>query len=228
MAVRPATTLHGERGMSVKDRYQVKPIKAFETYDWLINKHYAKRIPGSILYSFGLYDNKMLLGVCTFGMSPNYNNNNIGDYPCIELNRLVVNDDVVKNTMSWFISKSMAYLKKPCAVITYADQGMNHFGVIYQASNFIYTGRSTGVDLYEMKNGKILSKRALDQQKNMESMIKSIHKKTYKHRYFYFLGSKKDRKRMMKLLPYQVQPYPKGDNQRYDASYRPNTQQTLF
>jgi len=37
----------------------VKSIDSFETYDWLLNKHYAKRIP-SISYAFGLYIDNVL------------------------------------------------------------------------------------------------------------------------------------------------------------------------
>lgn len=49
-----------------------------------------------------------------------------------------------------------------------------------------------------------------------------------KHRYFYFLGSKTERKKMMKALAYPIVPYPKGDNKRYDASYQPAKEQLLF
>ena len=38
-----------------------------------------------------------------------------------------------------------------------------------------------------------------------------------KHRYFFFVGSKQERKRMRNLLKYPVlQSYPKSDQQRYD------------
>ena len=32
----------------------------------------------------------------------------------------------------------------------------------------------------------------------------------------------------MKKLKYKIQPYPKGDNKRYDASYQPTTQTKLL
>ena len=34
---------------------KVLPIQHYETKTWLLNRHYAKRIP-SISYAFGLYD----------------------------------------------------------------------------------------------------------------------------------------------------------------------------
>jgi hypothetical protein len=49
-----------------------------------------------------------------------------------------------------------------------------------------------------------------------------------KHRYFYFLGTRKQKKKMKNLLTYATKPYPKGDNKRYDSSYNPSTQGLLF
>ena len=58
--------------MSVKSKYSVESIPKYETYDWLLHKHYAKRIP-SISYSFGLFDiDKILIGICTFGSPPSH------------------------------------------------------------------------------------------------------------------------------------------------------------
>ena len=72
--------------------YFVMPIKSEETESWLLYKHYAKRIP-SISLSFGLYENKELIGVCTFGMTPNYIEMKSWEpFQILELNRLVVNE----------------------------------------------------------------------------------------------------------------------------------------
>jgi len=49
-----------------------------------------------------------------------------------------------------------------------------------------------------------------------------------KHRYFIFLGNKKDKAKMLKMLPYKIEPYPKGENIRYDATYKPSVQISLF
>ena len=46
-----------------------------------------------------------------------------------------------------------------------------------------------------------------------------------KHRYVYFT---KNKKYYMKKLKYTPEPYPKGDNKRYDASYQPTTQIKLL
>lgn len=50
----------------VKKNYKVKSIKKELCKEWLLYKHYAKRIP-SISYAFGLFDSKMMQGILTVG-----------------------------------------------------------------------------------------------------------------------------------------------------------------
>jgi hypothetical protein len=52
--------------MKISEKYVVMSINSEMTYDWLLNKHYAKRIP-SISYAFGLYDGIILIGIMTIG-----------------------------------------------------------------------------------------------------------------------------------------------------------------
>ena len=49
-----------------------------------------------------------------------------------------------------------------------------------------------------------------------------------KHRYIYFVGSKTQRKKWRQKLNYKEQPYPKGENKKYNASYKPTVQIELF
>ena len=76
---------------------EVKPIKSFETKPWLLNRHYAKRLP-SISYAFGLFDDGVLVGVCTYGSpaSPSLCVGVCGEQyrdKVLELNRLVIDTD---------------------------------------------------------------------------------------------------------------------------------------
>ena len=53
--------------------------------------------------------------------------------------------------------------------------------------------------------------------------------RSQKHRYFMILASKRLRNRLINNLGYPKQPYPKGDNERYDSSYEvKNKQINLF
>jgi hypothetical protein len=127
------------------------------------------------------------------------------------------------------------------ALISYADAGKNHHGYIYQATNWIYTGLGGGVDFYRDETGKEIHSRIMSDlrkktpEKNRDEIAKDLKwdkiKGTYKHRYFMFLGDKKDKAKMLLELEkkYKIEPYPKGDNIRYDSGKDiVQTQQTLF
>jgi len=69
----------------------------------------------------------------------------------LELRRLCCIDDTPKNAESFFVSRTLKWLKKNSNwkfVISYADGEQGHTGVIYRASNFKYLGlTSTGKSL---------------------------------------------------------------------------------
>ena len=133
--------------ISIKDMFKVEVIHNSDTKEWLLKKHYAKRIP-VILYAYGLFDTQnILIGVCTFGNAPSSFWNNGGtlfdnkhEIKTVELNRLILNDHNEKNLTSFFVSQCIKLLPKEIVIISYADMNNNHCGYIYQATNFIYTG----------------------------------------------------------------------------------------
>ena len=57
----------------------------------------------------------------------------------IELNRLVLKNNK-KNEASRLIGASFKLLPKPKIIVSYADTQQNHLGVVYQATNFLFTG----------------------------------------------------------------------------------------
>jgi hypothetical protein len=216
--------------MSIKDTYKVEPINNYLCKEWLLKKHYAKRMC-SISFAFGLYINNILKGVCTFGFPPNYNYNNgkcvFNNYRCltIELNRLITNDDLNKNSLSYFVSQCLKMLPKPSCIVSYADQNQGHNGYIYQATNWIYTGESTPKHKYILEDGT-----EFDIRRGLDNKAKVVEKILIKptHRYLYFNGNKKEVKKMHKELKMEIKKYPKGINKKYDASYKPLIQNKLF
>ena len=159
--------------MSIKDTYKVESIKSKETYDWLLYKHYAKRIP-QIIYSFGLYKNNKLEGICTYGLPASSNlNQSISHIKCsvIELNRLCVNDNLDKNATSYFISRTLKMIKNYDIVVSFSDLNMNHSGYIYQATNFLYTGKTSNTKQFIDKKGDEFHFR------NIGHMQKKLNKK---------------------------------------------------
>lgn len=237
--------------MSIKDKYKVKSIDNFQCKDWLLNKHYAKRIP-SISYAMGLFNHDNLLqGIVTYGRPmahPLIKNAFQGEYQetFLELNRLVINEELEKNVLSFLVAQSLNMLPKPQVVVSYADTSQNHHGYIYQATNWYYSGLSEKFQDYMVKGYEHLHGASImdmvgrsDGDDGHINKVELLRKKfgaenvymldrPQKHRYFYFLGDKNEVKNMKAKIKYSSQPYPKGDNKRYDASYIPNTQTSLF
>lgn len=233
--------------MSIKDKYTVKSIDKFQCKDWLIHKHYAKRMP-SITYSFGLFDDtNTLVGVCTFGAPPSIHLQNCctekyKDFT-IELNRLVKNDDLEKNVQSFFVSRCFKLLPQPLIIISYSDPNYGHNGYTYQALNFLYTGK-VGMGVEYLINGKKITARHMKKHWFLENKLPfndsitinenftnaggEVLEMEMKNRYIYFLGSKKQIKDMKSNLTYEILPYPKGENIRYDSSHKATVQKTLF
>lgn len=230
-----------------KENYEVRSIPFWEVKEWCLYKHYAHRMP-SVSYAFGLYETGSLTlqGIVTYGVPASYTlvrGSFGGKYTDIflELNRLCVNEGLPKNTLSYLVSQSLGMLPKPMVVVSYADSAQNHHGYIYQATNWIYTGLSmAGFDWkvrgHENKHNRHLLDRDIENNdlSMYEALVKKYGDKVYrverprKHRYFYFLGSKTQKRKMMEALQYPVEPYPKGDNTRYDASFQCETQGVLF
>jgi len=218
--------------------YSVKVVKVSDIKEWLLKKHYAHRIP-SISFAFGLYSLNVLVGVCTYGVpaSPSLVQGVFGGlYKDIiyELNRLVTNDNLPRNTLSFFVAQTFKLLPKPLAIVSYSDTSMHHHGYIYQACNFVYTGLSSAHKEYRIEGTNNKHSRHLFDDfgginKMKECGVKmDIGQRARKHRYFYFIGNKRQKKQMLKKLQYHVLPYPKGDNTRYDSSYMPTVQLMLF
>lgn len=220
--------------MSIKDDYFVQAITKDDYEMWLLKKHYAHRIP-SVSYAFGLYDTmKILQGVCTFGTPASNSISTIIDgYRTLELNRLCINEGTGQNAGSFFVSRSLRFLPRPLSIISYADTAYHHHGYIYQATNWFYTGLGAADWEFEMA-GVVYHRRHVYEKlkiRSKEQAVKegyTVRPTSQKHRYFMFVGSRKEKKKMQNTLKYPILPYPKGENKRYDASYEPATQKLLF
>tara|TARA_B100000795_G_scaffold14023_1_gene9614 strand:- start:282 stop:1226 length:945 start_codon:yes stop_codon:yes gene_type:complete len=143
--------------MGIGELMKVLPIQHYETKEWLLKKHYAKRMP-QISYAFGLYINNELVGVCTYGMPPSSTlaesiaGKNLKKN-VLELNRLITTDNLPKNSLSYFVSQTLKMLSNNFIIVSFADSNVGHNGYIYQATNFIYTGMSTNTSKLIDKNG---------------------------------------------------------------------------
>lgn len=148
---------------------------------------------------FKLIDkSNQLVGVAIYGsaMSRHHGNN------IIELRRLCLIDDTPRNTESFFIAKTLKWLKRNTdytQVISFADPNHGHQGIIYKASNFLYDGlegnenprvvqfgnKQYHMRQYYQKKGEVYAKDALRLQAAVKSGEASIIKQKRKHKYIY-------------------------------------------
>ena len=201
--------------------YNVVEVPKQTVYGLVKRNHYLKRLP-PISFSFGLYEENELKGVCTFG-SPPSKDLCIGlcgkEYKdeILELNRLFLTENK-KNLASFFVSKCLKMIPRPKIVVSYADTSANHHGYIYQAPNFIYTGLSAKRrDTIGVGHGRTIKwdkENAIDRPR--------------KHRYVYFIGNKKQKKERKNNLLYPIVDYPKGDNDNYKIGDLAPTQALLI
>ena len=188
----------------MKELYEVKRISYQDTKPFILNIHYAKRMP-SISYAFGLFKNNKLVGIISYGSpaSPSLCKGIAGEENkslVIELNRLVLKHNK-KNEASMLIGASFKLLPKPKIIVSYADTQQNHLGVVYQATNFMFTGTSKPRTDMAGKDGKHSRHHLGDRTKRVF--------RSAKHRYVYIIGNKKEKKKLLKDLNYKVQQYPK-------------------
>ena len=139
--------------MKVSD-FTIEPVPK-KAVDAFIKKwHYSQSTRGlHISHCFGLYSDDgpfglpRMIGAMIYGIPAMYGvaERYYKDDPSvvIELNRLCCIDDTPKNTESYFIGKTLRWLKKNTnyrVILSFADPHEGHEGTIYKATNFLHRG----------------------------------------------------------------------------------------
>lgn len=123
------------------------------------NWHYSKTIPKSKLVKIGVWENDKYIGVLiySYGATPDL----VKPYRCTmqqgcELTRVALTNH--KIPVSKIMAISFKFLKKHCpglkVIVSFADPNEGHHGGIYQATNWYFTGKSTGCWFYRHKKSK--------------------------------------------------------------------------
>lgn len=146
--------------------YDVRLVDRAEIRGFMDTWHYSHTINGlHASYCFGMYYRDAMIGAMIYGgmamrgqsvkywddrVREAYDDGLIGyndaDRTVIELRRLACIDDTVRNAESYFIGRTLRWLKRNATatgirtVISYADERFRHHGTIYQAANFTHVG----------------------------------------------------------------------------------------
>ena len=145
---------------SVKE-FSVQPAPIQYIADFVEHWHYSGNVNGLRTdYNFGLHHDGELIGGMIYGriaMPGTWQKYAAKEEDLIELRRLCCIDDTPRNTESFFIGKTLKWLKKNTefkTVISYADSYHGHDGTIYKASNFTHAGMTNPGQMIEF-NGKL-------------------------------------------------------------------------
>ena len=207
--------------MGFREDYEIKTLSYQEAMTVVVEKHYLHRkCPVSRAYGLFKISSGECVGVVTYGVSPS---STLLKGICgpeeaknvYELNRLWVSDEVPKNGESFLIANTMCLLDREI-VVSFADTSQGHLGVVYQASNFIYTGLSS-----KFKDPKVKGKENMHHATYAHGMTNAqvIEKfgeenvvfveRPRKHRYIYFNCNKRKKKELLSKLRYKITEYPK-------------------
>jgi hypothetical protein len=199
------------------EQYQIAKIDYCTAMDIVVKEHYLHR-KAPCSSAFGLFLDEKIVGVICYGTPSSAplrsgiagaeNANNV-----VELTRLWVSDAVPKNGESFLIGRTLKHAGKEI-VVSFAEINQGHVGVVYQATNWLYTGLSAkrtnwvidGVDKHcQTLADKYTAKEIRDKYGDKFS----LQPRPRKHRYVYINAKGHRRAEILSQLKYDIQPYPK-------------------
>jgi hypothetical protein len=178
--------------------FSLCPLK--EVREFVETHHYSHNINGvKIKYCFKVEYNGMLVGAVLFGAMSTTAWKKFAplEKNVLELRRLVLLDNVGKNSESKAIGYCLRYINKHNkdvkVIVSYADPLHGHSGTIYKASNFQYIGVS-GKDsgFRDSETNKVYHSRAL--------------RTKYKGEYKPFVKKLREKLEKGLLIPYSIPP----------------------
>lgn len=153
--------------------------------------HYAKTVP-SVQLAFACYEDGKFVGVVCFGGGANNNLSkkyNLVQGQLMELVRVaLINQSDREYQTSKYVALAIKLLhkRKPLVklLVSYADTNQGHKGSIYQATNWLYMGKSYAESAIDPETGEIKHTRSLHSKYGSIKGFKRIKDKP-KHIYLY-------------------------------------------
>mgnify|MGYP001595490486 CR=1 FL=1 len=148
--------------------YFVAPAPLAEAQAMVREHHYSKGGSNTAVYIHGLFEKatNRLIGIawwlpptrvaCESVNKPEWKR-------VLSLTRLVCLPDAPKNSASFLLGRSIELIRKDgrfVSLVTYADEGQNHTGQIYRATNWEYVGRTGPYPQWRDKDGKQVARKA--------------------------------------------------------------------
>tara|TARA_Y100001963_G_scaffold133868_1_gene193922 strand:- start:408 stop:1022 length:615 start_codon:yes stop_codon:yes gene_type:complete len=187
-----------------------------------IKFHYAKSIPiTEIAYSVFNKKNEWC-GVICFGQGANANlgkKYGVISGQFLELTRMALNGKQESTSKAMAIAIKLIKKHRPLVkiLISYADKGQKHYGIIYQATNwyFVEENKSSGIE-YFYKGKWVHSRVPNTLPKNKRDKLKK-RKKTGKYKYIYPIN-----KNLIPMCENNSKTYPKKLSDKVSPTAIPN------
>ena len=175
-------------------------------------------MPGGTELCFGVFIGQKLVGVMTLGAGPYLAYQLVESAEprdCLTLTRMWLSEGLPRNSESHVLgmmTKSLRRFTKLKFLVTYADPSKGHVGTIYQAANWLFTGLSEPMPLYDLGDGLARHSRSLAHALGSHSVrylesqgiTLKLSPLQGKYRYIYFINPA-----WRSLLRSQILPYPK-------------------
>lgn len=175
--------------------------------------HYSKQLPVGKSVNIGVWENANFIGAIHFRNGSNQNMSNpygLSQWQCTELARIALgkHECLVSQIVTKAIKLFKEYNPGIRLLISFSDPYQGHIGAIYQAMNWVYTGKTSNFIQYKV-GSKWYHQRSF--RSSEWSKVSGIDYKQFpsrtmpgRHRYLYPL----DRAMRRQILPL-AQPYPK-------------------
>lgn len=214
--------------MSIKNLF-IRKIPNDLAQAVVVKEHYLHR-KAPCSFAFGLFDpakkednqlfsDSKLVGVVIYG-TPSSSALRVGicgveeKDNVMELTRLWVSDEVGKNGESYLIGNTLKLVDKEI-IVSYAEIQQGHLGIVYQATNWIYTGLSAKRTNWNIEGNNSHSQTLADKysSKELKQMLGNsfnLVDRPRKHRYVYFNCNRYRKLDLIAKLKYPISPYPKA------------------
>lgn len=169
--------------------------------------HYSRSMPAFKTARVGVWENGVFVGAILFGVGANSNIHSpfrLQRHEACELVRVALRDH--RNAVSRMVAIAIRLLRRQSPglrlIVSYADTAQDHYGGIYQAGGWIYTGLTSAGKLYLVR-GKWVHHR---QASSLLGSIKGVSSRMSSEKHRYLMPLDDDMKRRIAPL---AKPYPK-------------------
>ena len=206
------------------DCLEVRPVHKQDSRFFYRQHHYAPEKCGIEKYALGLFKDNQMRGTMMLGWGTRPLHTirrlfpSLGTADYLEICKLCLDDEMPRNSESWFLARSIAWLKTAfphlSILYTWADGLFGKPGYVYQAANFLYGGYITSEAYFNQEGERSHPRRLITEFGHRDRVFTETLGLTKvwgpQFRYCYFLGSRKHTKELLResTVPW-TRDYPK-------------------